>query len=390
MSGAVTAAVIGGTIAAGAGIAGSAIQASAAGKAADTQATAAQQAAEYQKQAGQQALQYQQQQNQQTQQNLNPYMQAGTGALSNLSYLLGVGGQNAGQTPYQPSGQPQTAQVGNTSTQIYSPNGTQPINAQSGVQAAQPGAMSYSPNSAQPSVQDPTLAGMITPGAGTQNFGNPSSAPNASGGTATGGYGSLLTPYQDFSAPTGLTMENDPGYQARLKLGTDVLEHSAAARGNVLTGGTAKALDTYAQDYASNEYGNVYNRALSGYTTNRDTYNTGQNNTYNRLMGLVSGGESAATNASALGQSGANSVANTLTGNAAAVNQQNNNAAAASASGYASQGNIWGSAVNGVGSNLGNLYALQNQGNPYQTLYNAQNPNTSNVSTMPSYLPYIS
>ena len=42
---------------------------------------------------------------------------------------------------------------------------------------------------------------------------------------------------------------------AGFQLGTDTLQHSAAARGSVLTGGTAKALDTYAQDYASNEYG---------------------------------------------------------------------------------------------------------------------------------------
>src|SRR5579871_613418 len=78
------------------------------------------------------------------------------------------------------------------------------------------------------------------------------------GGTANGSgvaQGSLLTPYSGtFSAPTGLTEQNDPGYQARLQLGTEAIQKSAAARGSVVTGGTAKALDTYGQDYASNEY----------------------------------------------------------------------------------------------------------------------------------------
>jgi hypothetical protein len=191
-----------------------------------------------------------------------------------------------------------------------------------------------------------------------------------------GGFGALLNPYQDFTAPTGLNYQNDPGYQARLQLGTDAIERSAAARGNVLTGATGKALETYGQDYGSNEYGNVYNRALQSYQTNQGNYYTGQNDAYSRLMGVSSQGQNAATNASSLGQSGANSVASTLMQGASAVNQQNNNAALATATGYQNQGNIYGNAIAGAGNNFANLYALQNQnsGNPYATLYNAQNP----------------
>jgi hypothetical protein len=73
--------------------------------------------------------------------------------------------------------------------------------------------------------------------------------------------------FHAFEAPTGLTEENDPGYQARLALGQQGLERSAAARGTLLTGGTLKDLNQYAQDYASNEFQNVYNRDLQTYQT---------------------------------------------------------------------------------------------------------------------------
>ena len=367
MSGAIVASAIG----VGGAIAGSAIQSSAAGKAADTQAQTAQNAAAYQKQATDQALQYQTQQNQQTQQNMAPWQRSGEQANSKLSYLLGVGGPNAGQTPYQANGQPQpqTAQVGNTST-LTNPTTGQPVQnapiAQSNVQQA--GQFSYDPATGQGTAIQPTAqTGMVN--GGTQ-VGQPAAAAGTDAASGVSGYGSLLTPYQDFSAPTGLTYQNDPGYQARLQLGTDAIERSAAARGNVLTGATGKALDTYAQDYASNEYGNVYNRALQGYQTNAGNYYTGQNNAYSRLMGVSSQGQNAATTASSLGQSGANAIAGTITQGANNVNQQNNNAALATASGYLNQGQAWGKGIASAGNNFSNLYQLQNQnqGDPYRTL----------------------
>jgi hypothetical protein len=58
---------------------------------------------------------------------------------------------------------------------------------------------------------------------------------------------------------------NEPGFQFRLKSGTDALERSAAARGVLRTGGTLKDLVEYGQNFASNEYQNVFNRALQAY-----------------------------------------------------------------------------------------------------------------------------
>ncbi|NNP70928.1 DNA transfer protein p32 [Acinetobacter sp. Ac_5812] len=53
---------------------------------------------------------------------------------------------------------------------------------------------------------------------------------------------------------------SDPGYQFRLNQGLDATQSSAAAGGGLLSGATLKALNNYAQDTASNEYGNAYNR----------------------------------------------------------------------------------------------------------------------------------
>jgi hypothetical protein len=60
---------------------------------------------------------------------------------------------------------------------------------------------------------------------------------------------------------------NEPGFQFRLKAGSDALERSAAARGVLRTGTTLKDLVDYNQNFASSEYQNVYNRALQAYLT---------------------------------------------------------------------------------------------------------------------------
>ena len=183
-------------------------------------------------------------------------------------------------------------------------------------------------------------------------------------GTAPGG--SLVAPYGQtyqapapFTAPTGVDESNDPGYQFRLAQGNQAIQRAAAAGGGAFSGGTLKALSRYGQDYASNEYQNVYNRALTGYNTNTQTglnsfltnfnaYNTGQGNTYNRLASLAGMGQTATGQLGQLGQSSAANIGNLLTGQG--------NAAAAGALGSASAINSGlNSAIGGTNSAL-NLY----------------------------------
>ena len=77
--------------------------------------------------------------------------------------------------------------------------------------------------------------------------------------------------FPSFQAPTGVNMSNDPGYAFRLQQGENALQNSAAAKGVLNTGGSLEAALNYGQDYASQEYGNVYNRALQSYNANLGT-----------------------------------------------------------------------------------------------------------------------
>jgi len=400
MSGAIaTAAIIGGA----ASLGGAALSANAAGNAADAQSSAAKNAAQLQYDASQKALQFQQQQWNQTQQNLQPGLQSGTGALSNLDYLMGIHPMTsqqftnaagtsptptshsllpgAGSTPVGqiPSGAPAPTSGGG------SPIGIRPT-------AGAQGPIGYNPPTASPAGaigSGPTSGavgmfgsgGSYSPTSGAQGAvggvgglnltGGPQGAigshPGDTGNASSipgSGFGSLMTPYQGhFEAPTGITMQNDPGYQERLNIGGDILQRSAAARGGVLTGGTAKALDQFGQDYASNEYNNVYNRALTGFQTNYNQYNNDQNNQFNRLAAISGIGQTAAGQLNSAGQNFANSAQSNLLNTATNMGNAYQNAGNANASGMLNSAGAWGGALNGIGGDLSNLYMLQQMQN---------------------------
>jgi len=69
----------------------------------------------------------------------------------------------------------------------------------------------------------------------------------------------------DFNAPTADSIYADPSYQFRLDQGRGALEASAAARGVTRSGGNLQGILEYGQNFASQEYGNIYNRALQDY-----------------------------------------------------------------------------------------------------------------------------
>jgi len=195
-----------------------------------------------------------------------------------------------------------------------------------------------------------------TDGGGDPN--NPTAPPPG------GGFGSLAQGWgQTFQSPTNVTEQNDPGFQFRLEQGQKALQASAAARGGLLTGGTAKAINDYAQNSASNEYGNVYNRALQNYQTNYNTFSNDQSNLFNRLSALSGTGQTTANQLSNSGLTSANNASNILLGSAGQIGQQYNNAAAANASGYVGGANALGGAIGGSANSLSgalSLYQLLN------------------------------
>jgi len=70
---------------------------------------------------------------------------------------------------------------------------------------------------------------------------------------------------EKFVAPDFNEAMKDPGYQFRSKEGLRAMEQSAAAKGNLRTGGTIKGLADYNQNLASAEYNNVYGRRFGEY-----------------------------------------------------------------------------------------------------------------------------
>lgn len=265
-----------GIIGAVGGIGAAAIGSSAAGNAADTQSQAAVQAAQIQAQSAQNALDFNKQQWATNQNNMQPWLQAGTGAVNQLSALMAPGGSL------------------------------------------------------------------------TQQWG------------------------QQFQAPSAQQAEATPGYQFTLGQGLQALDRGAAARGNLLTGGTMQAEQQYGQGLASQTYQQTFNNTLTQYQQAYNQFQQGQANTYNRLAGLAGTGQTAAQTLGQQGQSAANTNANI---NLTSGQQQGNalqNAAAATASGYVGAGNAWSGALGNTASSLSNAFLLNN-------LMNSGGSNISNT-----------
>ncbi|ARG16365.1 DNA transfer protein p32 [Acinetobacter nosocomialis] len=104
---------------------------------------------------------------------------------------------------------------------------------------------------------------------------------------------------QFMQAYNGQDIYNDPSYKFRLNQGLDAVQSGAAAQGGLLSGATQKALNDYAQNFASQEYQNAYNR-----------YNADQTNQYNRLSNLVGLGQSAAAGVGNAGMQTGQAIAN--------------------------------------------------------------------------------
>lgn len=79
----------------------------------------------------------------------------------------------------------------------------------------------------------------------------------------------LQTPYvpPTFTAPGAEDLYGDPGYWARLQTGVLGRDRMAASRGSILSGGHGKAIERYAQEFANNEYKDLYGRRFGEFQT---------------------------------------------------------------------------------------------------------------------------
>lgn len=137
---------------------------------------------------------------------------------------------------------------------------------------------------------------------------------------------------------TGQDIYSDPSYQFRLQQGQDAIQSSAAAKGGLLSGPTLKALQNYSQDYASQEYGNAYNR-----------FNADQTNRYNRLSNIIGIGQNAAAQVGNAGAQTAQAVANNTMAGANSI-----------AAGQVGSANAWSNTANNLGS-MAAAYGIMNK-----------------------------
>ena len=138
--------------------------------------------------------------------------------------------------------------------------------------------------------------------------------------------------------------QQDPGYQFRLSEGLKALGHTAGARGGLISGQTMKGMQDYAQNSASNEYQNAFNR-----------YQTNRANQLAPLGSLMTSGQAAASNqAGQAGQYGVN--AGNLMGQAGQ----------SIAAGQLGSANTMGNAL----ASMGSAYQQQQQQNQNQANFN--------------------
>ena len=149
-----------------------------------------------------------------------------------------------------------------------------------------------------------------------------------------------------------VNMLADPGYQFRLSEGMKALDRQAAARGGLISGSALKGAQRFGQDYASQEYQNAYNRALTEYNAQLQRSTTG----YNRLAGQAGIGQTATQQlTSAAGTYGSN-VGNILGASGAAQAAGITGAANARAAGMVGGANAL---TGGFNSMLSNYYQQQ-------------------------------
>lgn len=369
-----------GALSMGGKVAKAAIGSRAAGKASKLQYNAANRAAELQAQYAREALDFQKQQYQTTQQNFAPWLGVGQGSLANLSNLMGIQAPQAGPATGglaptqggQAGGSFNTIARGGTpgrgtTLPMMSPAGGGPERWEYDRSPGGPwdprqaaaDSMGSSPMVNQPQMAAPGPTGASTamvPQGGQVDL-NSLVNPNL------GASGSLMQDFgREFEAPTEATMQQEPGFQFRLQEGLDALQNSAAARGGLLTGATAEALTRYGQDYASGEYGNVYDRASREYERAYNIFEQNQAKKFNRLSSMSGMGQVAAGQLGSLGQSAAGNVGNILMGSAGQIGNSLQNAAAARASGYTDSASQWGGALQSGTSGMIDLVLLSQLG----------------------------
>lgn len=180
---------------------------------------------------------------------------------------------------------------------------------------------------------------------------------------ASGQYANKFT---ETFKPSDLT--TDPSYQFRLREGLRALQARGAATGMLQTGQGLRDISDYAQESASQEYGNAYNRFMKN-----------QEALYNRLSDIAGVGQRSTENATASGTRAAETVGATTIAGQRAASEYSTTAAAARAAGTVGSTQAYTNAAN---QGINNWMTLQYLKGRTPTVGEAQPAGVNPVSTI--------
>lgn len=346
---------------------------------AQSQATA--QAAQTQLQAQREAIAEQRRQYNLTRSDLAPWRNAGGGAISRLSDLMGLGGSRVATSPAGASAAPMVDSYGIPND---APRWTNPANGAgyaywngqwtslagdpvpvgetggfpdpSGLPAPAAPASSQPVTTSGPSAYQPNVGSIwIDPATGGKYRFNGSNWTDMGGNVVHEGaggpwkdVGGVATPEQYTQSPLTRSFTisdfwNDPvvqlGYQSGLDRGIKGINMGAGAAGLRNSGQTLKALTQFGTDYTGSKAGESRGRFMED-----------QNNIYNKFAGISGTGQNATNTAVNAGAGTAAGIANTITGTAGNLSNLYSSLGNARGAAAIAGGNAFGNAFNTIGN----------------------------------------
>ena len=177
---------------------------------------------------------------------------------------------------------------------------------------------------------------------------------------------------------------DDPSYKVRLQQGIDSLDQSNVANGLNLSGAALRATNDYAQNEASKEFANAYDRAFKRYTDDRNfDFNAWQQEAkqyYANLQAQLNGLNSVSNQGVQAQNAQAQGLDALARNNAASIQQQATAQGAADMAGTQQTTAILDAIAKGINTGAG-LYASQAGATPSSTTPTASTPvNTTPVA----------
>jgi hypothetical protein len=185
--------------------------------------------------------------------------------------------------------------------------------------------------------------------------------------------------------PTTFNFQADPGYQFNLSQGMNAVNSGAAARGNLLSGATLKALQRYGSGLAAQTYNDAFSQYMQGnqlglastwqalgqYNTNRSAGMQNEMNRYSTANQQAMQKYGQYENLANMGQGAANNLTNLYSNQGLQLGNLAIGQGTAQAAGTMGVGNAISSGLRTLG-NLGTLYSAMQPQQSQQYQYSPQ------------------